>query len=62
MKVISTTFEYKGWPVKVESGKVYLPAFGTTISNHSMHWSWQEVKAENLKPELRNLLKQKGLI
>ena len=49
-------------PVKVENGKIFLRAFGTTIYNHSMHWSWMEVKASDLKPELRNLLNEKGLI
>ena len=62
MNVISTTVEYKGMPVKVENGKIFLRAFGTTIYNHSMHWSWMEVKASNLKDELRQLLKEKGLI
>jgi hypothetical protein len=62
MTVISTTIEYKGLPVKVENGKIYLRAFGTTIYNHSMHWSWVEVKESDLKSELRNLLKEKGLI
>ena len=62
MNVISTTVEYKGMPVKVENGKIFLRAFGTTIYNHSMHWSWMEVKASDLKSELRELLKEKGLI
>ena len=62
MNVISTTVEYKGMPVKVENGKIFLRAFGTTIYNHSMHWSWMEVKANDLKPELKDLLKEKGLI
>ena len=62
MNVISTTLEYKGSPVKIENGKVFLRAFGTTINNHSMHYSWMEVKVSNLKTELKDLLKEKGLI
>jgi len=62
MNIISTTVEYKGCPVKVENGKIFLRAFGTTIYNHSMHWSWIEAKESDLKPELRNILKEKGLI
>lgn len=62
MNVISTTVEYKGMPVKVENGKIFLRAFGTTIYNHSMHWSWMEVKASDLKSELRELLKERGLL
>jgi hypothetical protein len=57
MNVISTTVEYKGMPVKVENGKIFLMAFGTTIDNHSMHWSWMEIKASDVKSELRELIK-----
>ena len=62
METISTTVEYKGLPVKVENGKIFLRAFGSTIYNHSMHWSWMEVKASDLKDDLRNELKERGLI
>ena len=62
MNVISTTIEYKGNPMKIEDGKIFLRAFGTTIYNHSMHWSWVEVKKEDLKDDLRRLLKEKGYI
>lgn len=62
MNIISTTIEFKGIPVKIEDGKVFLQAFGTTINNHSMHWSWIEVPIKSLKPELCELLKEKGLI
>jgi len=62
MNIISTTFEYKGLPGKVENGKIFLRSFGTTIYNHSMHWSWTEVKQSDLKPEALKLLKEKGLI
>jgi len=62
MNTISTTVEYKGNPVKIENGKVFLRAFGTTINNHSMHYSWMEVKVSDLKEDLRNQLKEKGLI
>jgi hypothetical protein len=62
MNVISTTVEYKGMPVKVENGKIFLKSFGTTIYNYSMHWSWMEVKTSDLKAELRQLLKEKELI
>ena len=62
VEVISTTVNYKGMPVKVEDGKVFLRAFGTTIYNHSMHWTWAEVSTDALKPELRQLLKKNSLI
>lgn len=62
MNIISTTFEYKGTSIKIENRKIFLSAFGTTLYNHSMHWSWIEVKASDLKPELHKLLIKKGLI
>ena len=62
MKVISTTIEYEGCPIKVSNGKVLLPQFGTTIYNHNPHWSYIEVPIEKLKPELRTLLQSDGLI
>lgn len=62
MTTISTTIEYKGAIVKVEDGKVYARAFGTTIQNHSMHWSWLHVPTDKLKDDLVKLLKQKELI
>ena len=55
MNVISTTLEYKGWPVKIENGKIFLRAFGTTINNHSMHYSWVEVKASDFKTRTKKL-------
>ena len=62
MDIISTTIEYKGMPVKIERGKIFLRAFGTTIHNHSMHWSWMKMKPSDLKPELLKLLREKELI
>lgn len=62
MNIINTTIEYKGIPVKIEGNKIFLRSFGTTVHNHSMHWSWTEVKESDLKPELQKLLKEKGLI
>jgi len=62
MNIISTTIEYKGNPIKIENGKIYLRAFGTTMYNHSMHYSWVEWKLSDLKPELRELLKKGGLV
>jgi hypothetical protein len=62
MNVISTTIEYKGWPIKIEDGKIFLRSFGTTIYNHLMHWDWMEVKPENLTKELKNYLKENKLI
>ena len=60
--IISMTIQYKGWPVKIENGKVFLRAFGTTICDHSMHWSWIEVKIDKLNEELKNYLKERNLL
>ena len=62
MNIISTTIEYKGAPVKIIDGKIFLMSFGTTIHNRAMHWFWVEVEIDDLKSELRNLLKERGLI
>ena len=62
MNVISTTIEWGGHPVKIERGKVYLRAFGTTMYNHSMHYSWLEVPLDKLNSELRKHLKSNNLI
>lgn len=62
MNVINTTVEYKGTPIKVQNGKVFARAFGTTIDNHSMHWNWQEIKQEEMKREFKDFLEQNKLI
>jgi hypothetical protein len=62
MNIISTTIDFKGIPVKIENGKIYVRAFGTTIYKHSKHWFWMEVQANDLNPQLKQLLKEKGLI
>ena len=62
MNVISTTINYKGTPIKVENGKVFARAFGTTINNHSMHWTWQEIKQEAMKRDFKDYLKENNLI
>jgi hypothetical protein len=62
MNVISTTINYKGTPIKVENGKVFARAFGTTINNHSMHWTWQEIKQKAMKRDFKNHLKENNLI
>ena len=55
-KIKIIELEYKGNPIRVENGKVFLRAFGTTINNHSMHYSWMEVKVSDLKTELKDFL------
>lgn len=62
MNIISTTVEYNGVNVRIENGKVFLRAFGTTAFNQSMHWSWIEAPIDKLKKELRELLEERGLI
>lgn len=62
MNVISTIIDYKGVRIKVEGEKIYTLAFGTTINNRSMHWSWIELRQKDLKPELLNVLKEKKLL
>jgi len=60
MNTISTTIEYNGAVIKVENNKVYTRAFGTTIYNHSMHWSWIEI-TDKMTKSLRDYLKENNL-
>lgn len=62
METISTTVMFKGFPMKIENGKIFLRSFGTTYYNKSMHWSWLEVSKDKLKEEIRKELIEKGLI
>jgi hypothetical protein len=62
LKIISTTVEYKGNPIKIEKGKIYLQAFGTTPYNRMMHLSWMEVPLANLKRDVREFLEENNLI
>lgn len=62
MKVIETTIDFEGYPIKIRNEKVFLPSFGTTITNHSMHWSYIEVPNEKLSDKLKKLLKENNLI
>jgi hypothetical protein len=62
INIISTIVEYDGMPIKIEGDKIYLRAFGTTLYDHTMHWSWIKIEQNNLKPEIKKLLKRKGLI
>lgn len=62
MNIIETTIEFEGYPIKIRNGKVFLPSFGTTITNHSMHWSYVEVPKDKLSDKLKKVLKQNNLI
>ena len=54
MNVISQTIEYKGMPVKIENGKVFVYQFGTTIyRQNTPHYSWYELKQEAMKTEFK---------
>jgi hypothetical protein len=56
--VIEVTIQHEGYPIKIRSGKVFAPAFGTTYYNHSMHWSWIEVPVEKLSHSVYEKIKQ----
>lgn len=62
MDIISTTINYKGAPVKIENGKVYGYAFGTTIYNKKMHYSWCEIPLDKINPDLLKHLKENNLL
>lgn len=63
MNVISTTVEYKGNAVKIENGRVFVRAFGTTIyRQNTPHWTWQEVPKDKMKDDFRRFLIENKLI
>lgn len=63
MNVISTTVEYKGTPIKIESGRVFARAFGTTIyRQNTPGWSWQEIPVDKMKDDFKSFLKENNLI
>ena len=62
MNVLETVLEFKGYPIKVSKGRVFLQAFGTTIYNHSMHHSWQEVELSSLRSDVRDFLNSSGVL
>ncbi|QQO97009.1 hypothetical protein Nekkels1_10 [Cellulophaga phage Nekkels_1] len=62
MNLISTTINYSGTPIKIENGKVFARAFGSTINNHSMHWTWQEIPQDNMKRDFKKYLEENNLI
>ena len=63
MNIISTTVEYKGTPVKIENGRVFLRSFGTTIHKQNIpHWSWTKIEEDNMKEEFKQFLKDNNLL
>lgn len=58
MKITSIVFNHGVSSIKLENGKVFLRAFGTTMNNQKMHYSWQEVKIQDLKPDVQKALKK----
>ena len=60
--VKSITVDYKGTPVTIKNGKVYVYKFGTTIYNQSMHYSLVEMPQDNMKDEFKQFLKSNNLI
>jgi len=62
VNIISTTISYKGYAIKISNGSVFVPQFGTTIYNHSPHWSTVKIPIEKLNHELKNFLINKELI
>lgn len=58
----SIVINYKSILVKIEAGKIFLQAFGTTIQNPYMHVSWIEVPKDKLSIDLIKHLQESKLI
>jgi hypothetical protein len=61
-KILEITIEYKGDPIKIIGGKVYCLGFGTTITDHSMHYNWIEIKKKNLTKNFKRFLEDCNLL
>lgn len=55
-KIIEQTIAYKGHAIKIRDGKVFLPHFGTTYYNRTMHTEYLEVPRSKLSKELLKYL------
>jgi len=62
MNIISQTIEYKGNPIKIQNNKIYVLAFGTTITNHNMHHSWKEIPQDKIHTNFKQWLTDNKLI
>ncbi|MFA5207476.1 MAG: hypothetical protein WC428_02350 [Candidatus Paceibacterota bacterium] len=62
MNILEQIFEHKGIVFKASGNKIYCQVFGTTIDNHSMHYSWLEVRQELMTKEFKEMLKENKLI
>jgi predicted heme/steroid binding protein len=62
MKIVEQIFEHKGILFKASDGRIYCQVFGTTIYDHSMHYSWSEVKKEIMTEEFKKMLKENKII
>jgi hypothetical protein len=60
--IIEQTILYKGCAVKIRHEKVFLPFFGTTYRNQSMHTEYNEVPWGKLSKEFRTYLKENGFV
>jgi hypothetical protein len=62
LKIIETTIEYQGCPVKIRNGKVFIYQFGTTIYNHSMHYSLIELPRDKWSDDFRLFMRKHKFI
>jgi hypothetical protein len=63
MDVISTTINYKGSPITIKNGKVFVYQFGTTIHRQNTpHYSLIELPQDKMKDEFKDYLKENNLI
>jgi hypothetical protein len=62
MKIVEQIFEHKGIIFKANDDKIYCQGFGTTIDNHSMHYTWIELKQEHMTESFKKMLKENKLL
>ena len=61
-KILELTIDYKGFSIKIVGGRVYAQAFGTTIYDHSMHYSWVEIKQKDMSEKFKRFLINNNLL
>jgi len=62
MEIIGKIFTHNGIKFKSLNDRIYCEVFGTTIDNHSMHYSWSEVKKELMTENFKKLLKENNIL
>lgn len=62
VKILEQVIDYEGHAIHIRDGRVFVWAFGTTIYNHSMHYSLVELPPEKWADKFKKYLQDNKLI